>query len=98
MSYVRIQRVGRGNASDYFCVTSSKDFAGQSFDSQEFSVRHVQVSCCYVVIIVVQVRNNVQESAVRAAEEPLWVFEETLPLTPEERKTDAEKQKRDSHR
>ena len=39
-----------------------------------------------------------QELTVCVAEEPLWVFEETLPLTPEERKTDAERQQRKSHR
>ena len=38
MSYIRIQRFRRRNAWGSFCVTSSKDFEGQSFGSQELSI------------------------------------------------------------
>ena len=73
-----------------------QDFAGQSVDSQEFSIRHIQENCCYVTVVV-QGRNNMWELAVCAAEEPLWMCEKTLPLTPEEREIDADGQKRNNH-
>ena len=39
-----------------------------------------------------------EKSAERAAEEPKWIFGKPLPLTPEERETDAERPGRNSHR
>ena len=45
-------------------------------------------------MVVVQGRNNVYESTVRAAKEPMWMFEKTLPATQTERQTDFEKQER----
>ena len=42
MSSVRIQRLRRKNASSGFCVTLSKDYAGQFFESREFRFLHIQ--------------------------------------------------------